>query len=142
MAAYAVCVRADQILLARSPGPDGVPEWVLPGGGMEHGEDPYDTVRREVFEETGYQVAVTGLLGVHTSRRVIRHGPLGTPTDHQGLSLLYAVEVTGGDLTPEIGGSTDFAAWQDLSALAGLNVVRVVEAGLRLWRERPVTGHL
>lgn len=40
VAAYAVCVRDGQLLLARSPAPDGTPEWVLPGGGMEHGEDP------------------------------------------------------------------------------------------------------
>src|SRR5690606_1149435 len=36
----------------------------MPGAGMEHGEDPYDTVRREVEEETGYLIEVVGLLGV------------------------------------------------------------------------------
>ncbi|CAM5344166.1 hypothetical protein SHIRM173S_12882 [Streptomyces hirsutus] len=47
----------------------------LPGGGMEHGEDPYDTVRREVEEETGYRIEVTGLLGVNSARHVfVRHG--------------------------------------------------------------------
>ena len=35
MAAYAVCVRDGQVLLARSPAPGGGHEWVLPGGGME-----------------------------------------------------------------------------------------------------------
>lgn len=69
MAAYAMCVRDGQLLLARWIDGDGVPEWTLPGGGMEHGEDPYDTVRREVDEETGYDIEVTGLLGVDTNRR-------------------------------------------------------------------------
>lgn len=79
MAAYAICVRDGQILLARSPAQDGTPEWVLPGGGMEHGEDPYDTVRREVEEETGYRIEVTGLLGVNSAHRVFRNG-FGPPS--------------------------------------------------------------
>ncbi|MEU2713569.1 NUDIX hydrolase [Streptomyces sp. NPDC007205] len=142
VAAYAVCVRDGQILLARSPAPDGTPEWVLPGGGMEHGEDPYDTVRREVTEETGYRIAVTGLLGVDSRRHLFPRRGLRRPTAHHGLRLLYEGEVTGGELRYEVGGSTDFAAWQDLSAVPDLNRVRLVDIALRLWRERPADGHL
>jgi ADP-ribose pyrophosphatase YjhB (NUDIX family) len=142
VAAYAVCVRDGQILLARSPAPDGTPEWVLPGGGMEHGEDPYDTVRREVAEETGYRIEVTGLLGVDSSRRVFPSGRPLRRTDHHGLRIVYEGEVTGGELRYEIGGSTDFAAWQDLDAVPGLTRVRLVDTALRLWRERPPHGRL
>lgn len=139
VAAYAVCVRDGQILLARSPGPGGTQEWVLPGGGMEHGEDPYDTVRRELTEETGYRIAVTGLLGVDSCRLTVgRH----RPTDHHALRLVYEGEVVGGELRYEVGGSTDFAAWQDLSAVPDLNRVPLVDTALRLWRERPAHGHL
>ncbi|WP_369367078.1 NUDIX hydrolase [Streptomyces sp. CG4] len=141
VAAYAVCVRDEQILLARSPGPDGTPEWVLPGGGMDHGEDPYDTVRREVTEETGYRIEVTGLLGVH-SQRLVGHPRVGRRTDHHGLRLVYEGEVVGGELRYEVGGSTDFAAWQDLSAVPDLNRVSLVDIALRLWRERPAHGRL
>ncbi|HTH72380.1 MAG TPA: NUDIX hydrolase [Candidatus Pristimantibacillus sp.] len=28
-------------------------QWELPGGGLEHGEDPIDGLRREIHEETG-----------------------------------------------------------------------------------------
>ena len=52
VAAYGVCVRDGRILLARWTGADGPARWTLPGGGMEHGEDPYDTVVREVEEPT------------------------------------------------------------------------------------------
>ena len=52
VAAYAICVRDGQLLLARWIN-EGRPEWTLPGGGMEHGEDLHDTVLREVEEEAG-----------------------------------------------------------------------------------------
>ncbi|MFI8187468.1 NUDIX hydrolase [Streptomyces sp. NPDC085946] len=140
MAAYAVCVRDDQVLLARSPAPGGTREWVLPGGGMEHGEDPYDTVRREVEEETGYRITVTGLLGVDSRRHTFR-GRFGRrPVDHHAVRLVYEGRVTGGELRHEVGGSTDFAAWQDLAAVPGLVRVSLVDIALRLWRERPADG--
>lgn len=35
-----------------------VPVWVLPGGGVEADENPEDSVKRELLEETGFQVAI------------------------------------------------------------------------------------
>jgi 8-oxo-dGTP diphosphatase len=139
VAAYAICVRDDQLLLARWIGDDGRPEWTLPGGGMEHGEDPYDTVLREVEEETGYRVEVTGLLGVNSRHHVLRRR-FGRPVDHHGVRLVYEGRITGGELRHEIGGSTDMAAWHPLEEVAGLNRVGLVDIGLRLWRERPAAG--
>ncbi|MDQ0930863.1 NUDIX hydrolase [Streptomyces turgidiscabies] len=139
VAAYAVCVRNGQILLARSPAGGGGHEWVLPGGGMEHGEDPYDTVRRELMEETGYRIDVTGLLGIDSVRHTFTHR-WRRPRDHHGVRLVYEGLITGGELRPEVNGSTDLAAWHDLDAVAGLRTVRMVDVGLELWRERPVTG--
>ncbi|MBT3153463.1 NUDIX hydrolase [Streptomyces sp. CHD11] len=139
VAAYAVVIRDGQLLLARSPGPGGVSEWVLPGGGMEHGEDPYDTVRREVEEETGHLIEVTGLLGVDSHRHTLP-GRFGRPVDQQGLRLVYEGRVTGGELRNEIGGSTELAAWQPVDAVPGLVRVPLIDIALRLWRERPPTG--
>ncbi|MFF5142031.1 NUDIX hydrolase [Streptomyces sp. NPDC013157] len=141
VAAYAVCVRDGQILLARSPADDGTPEWVLPGGGMEHGEDPYDTVRRELMEETGYRIEVTGLLGIDSNRvRFPRAGLRRPATDHHGVRIVYTGEVVGGELRNEVNGSTDMAAWQDLDAVPSLRHVPLVDVALRLWRERPAAG--
>ncbi|GAA4801229.1 hypothetical protein GCM10023220_32320 [Streptomyces ziwulingensis] len=139
MAAYAVCVRDGMLLLARSPGPGGVPEWVLPGGGMEHGEDPHDTAVREVAEETGYRVELSGLLGVDSSRHTFP-GRFGRRVDQHGVRLVYEGRVVGGDLRPEVGGSTDLAAWHALAAVPGLTRVPLVDTALRLWRERPPSG--
>lgn len=108
---------------------------------MEHGEDPYDTVHRELMEETGYRIEVTGLLGVDSSRRVLRR-PLRPLTDHHGVRIIYEGRVTGGELRNEVNGSTDLAAWQDLDAVPGLTRVRLVDIALRLWRERPAAGRV
>jgi len=45
--------------------------WALPGGGMEMSESLTDSVIREVKEETGYEVEVTGLVGTYTDPRHI-----------------------------------------------------------------------
>ncbi|GHE72321.1 hypothetical protein GCM10018771_62950 [Streptomyces cellulosae] len=141
MAAYAVVVRDGQLLLARARDDDGNPEWVLPGGGMEHGEDPYDTVRRELEEETGYLVEVTGFLGIDSSRRTLPRR-FRRRVDHQGLRLLYEARIAGGELRDEVNGSTELAAWQPLDAVPGLPRVGLIDTALRLWRERPAGGRL
>ncbi|WP_173883281.1 NUDIX hydrolase [Streptomyces pharetrae] len=140
VAAYAICVRDGRLLLARSPAEDGTREWVLPGGGMEHGEDPYDTVRRELLEETGYRVEVTGLLGVSSHRRQSPRRGLRRPVDQHSVRLLYAARVVGGELTFEVGGSTDMAAWHPLDTVDGLVRVPLVDIALGMWRERQDAG--
>lgn len=141
VAAYAVVVRDGQLLLARSRDDDGNPEWVLPGGGMEHGEDPCDTVRRELEEETGYLVEVTGFLGIDSGRRTLPRR-FRRPVDHHGLRLVYEARIAGGELRDEVDGSTELAAWQPLDAVPGLPRVGLIDTALRLWRERPPGGHL
>jgi ADP-ribose pyrophosphatase YjhB (NUDIX family) len=40
--------------------------WALPGGGMDIGESMAETVAREVREETGFDVKVTGIVGIYS----------------------------------------------------------------------------
>ncbi|MYZ36242.1 MULTISPECIES: NUDIX hydrolase [unclassified Streptomyces] len=139
VAAYAVCVQSEQILLARWVARDGTKRWTLPGGGMDHGEDPIDTAVREVEEETGYAAEMTALLGVDSIRRRYPR-KLGSFADFQGLRIIYEARITGGSLRPETGGSTDLAAWYPLDAVRELDRVELVDTGLGLWRERPELG--
>ena len=41
--------------------------WALPGGCHNLGETPRDCAERECFEESGYKVEVTDLLGIYSS---------------------------------------------------------------------------
>ncbi|GGP96423.1 hypothetical protein GCM10010249_13270 [Streptomyces roseolilacinus] len=63
-AAYAVRIEGGRVLLARHVPPKGESTRTLPGGRVEHAEDPFDAVTREVAEETGCDAVVERLLGV------------------------------------------------------------------------------
>ncbi|WP_228010339.1 NUDIX hydrolase [Nonomuraea phyllanthi] len=141
VAAYAICVDDGRILLTRWVGPDGERVWTLPGGGLEHAEDPVDAAIREVEEETGYTVAIEELLGMSTLRRRYPRGE-GREADFHGLRIYYVGRVTGGTLRAEIGGSSDRAEWVPLDRVAGLDQSEMVGVGLELHRLRPRTGRL
>lgn len=78
--------------------------WHLPGGGIDHAEDPRKTVAREFQEETGLDVAIVGLRGV--SADFVEFPALGVLQHHD--RLVFDVRVLGGVLTPEEG---ERAAW-------------------------------
>ena len=63
--AQVAVVQRGRVLLQFRPWPPG---WELPGGHIEQGEDPAVTAARETEEETGYQVRVTGIVGVYSWR--------------------------------------------------------------------------
>jgi len=125
VAAYAVVVRAEEVLLARWTSPRG-PEWTLPGGGLDFGEDPADAAVREVREETGYTVRLEDLLFVNSFRRVLPDAPV----DFHAIQIVYTATVVGGELCHEIGGSTDMAAWHPIDDVPALTRVQLVDMGL------------
>lgn len=75
--------KKDQVLLIQRR---DVPVWVLPGGGLEKGEDPKEAVVRELQEETGYQVRVI--------RQIAEYLPVNKLTL---LSHFYECEIISGE---------------------------------------------
>ena len=58
---YAILLDGDHILATHQASP--LPEFQLPGGGIDRGEHPIPALHREVYEETGWKIAVTRRLG-------------------------------------------------------------------------------
>ena len=60
---YAVLIRGDQVLLTHQVEP--IPEFQLPGGGIDPGEAPIAALHREVYEETGWHISSPRLIGMY-----------------------------------------------------------------------------
>lgn len=133
LAAYAVIVQGDRILLALWNGPE-VPRWTMPGGGVELDETASDAAIREVREESGYRVELGNLLGVDSE--VIpadrRQSPGSRPL--KAVRVIYEARVVGGELTNEIDGSTDEARWIRLADVPALHRVPLVDTAIGMWR--------
>lgn len=142
LAAYAVCIEGGRVLLAHAVKPDGERTWTLPGGRVEHAEDPFDAVIREVAEETGLEAVVERLLGVDS--RVVpaaeRRRP-GRPELHN-VGVFYQVRVTGGQLRPEPNGDTAESVWTPVDDVPRLVRSSLLDIGLALAGTAPVTGHV
>ena len=140
-AAYGLIIRDDHLLLAywKQGGREG---WTLPGGGLDLAEHPVDGCRREIYEETGYHAEIGAMLGIDVGHWPAETRLDGGQRDFQSLRLVYEASITGGELRHEVGGSTTHADWIPLAEVAALNRVSLVDAALRLHRERPLDGKL
>lgn len=131
VAAYAVIERRGKILLThwRRGHLHG---WTLPGGGIENGEDPRDTVIREVLEETGLTARAGRLLGVDSRVMVRDDAPEGQTPELHTIRIVYRATVLDGPLRHEIGGSSDEARWVPLKEVGALKTLSLVQTGLRM----------
>ncbi len=58
---YGVLLDGDAVLLTHQAEP--VPEYQLPGGGIDPGEQPIAALHREVYEETGWHIGPVHFVG-------------------------------------------------------------------------------
>jgi ADP-ribose pyrophosphatase YjhB (NUDIX family) len=130
--AYALVPDAERLLLTRYAGSG---RWSLPGGGIDHGEQPIDAVHREVREETGLTLADARLTAID-SVHFTGHAPDGTLEDFHAVRIVYRGAVSPGaePAVLEIDGSSDAAAWIPLAELDRYPVTGFVGVALRLLR--------
>lgn len=135
IACYAIVFNSEhKVLLCRLS--NGIPhsgKWTLPGGGIEFGEDLQAGAAREVFEETGLTVRVTGVLDAHSE--------LFTYPERQAqaVRVIFGADLESGDIKFEENGSTDMCAFFSLDELEQLPCVDLVFRSIQLIRDRLVT---
>ena len=106
VAAGALVVQHDAILLNQRDIDPGIGKWGLPAGYVELGERVEDAAIREVKEETGLDVSLDGLLGVYSDVE-------------RGVALvIYCASVRGGELI--VGHETRAVGFFALDALPEL----------------------
>ena len=114
VAVYGICEEGTgkdgRVLLVRAaPHLTVAGQWFLPGGGLDHGEDPVDGLRREFREETGLAITVGPLLGILSDVFTLPDG-----ASLHTLRIVYAVDGHSGELRDEVDGSSDIARWVPL----------------------------
>lgn len=145
VAAYAVMLRERdgdvEVLLSRlAPRVSRAELWTLPGGGLDHGEDPRAALIREVHEETGLVATVGETAHVYSAHlpRASRDGQL---VDAHAIRIVYDGWVAPDAPAPqvmEIDGSTVEAAWKPLSAVLAGDVPVAALVGEALAQHGPV----
>lgn len=135
LAAYALILRADQVLLTRiSAKGFNAGSWTLPGGGVDFGEPPRDALVREVAEETGLTCTVGEVVAVDDVS-IRGNSPAGRWEEFHGVHIIFAAAVAD-SVEPrvvEVDGTTDAVAWVPLDQIdtPAYPVLDVVRTALR-----------
>ncbi|TDF93042.1 NUDIX hydrolase [Paenibacillus piri] len=82
-------VRDNKVLIIKENKPSIRNKWNFPGGRIEPGEDILDAAHREVKEETGYDVKLTGTTGIYN---------FISDTNNQVIMFHFTGEIIGGSL--------------------------------------------
>ena len=125
MAVGAIVVQDGKLLMVRRGRAPGEGLWSLPGGRVEQGEHLAAALVREVKEETGLDVDVTGTAGIFE-----------VVGEHHFVVIDYFARVTRA-AEPVPGSDAAEVRWVDLGAVAGLECTPNLLETLRGWRVLP-----
>jgi 8-oxo-dGTP diphosphatase len=118
VAAYGLILRGGQILLTRLASRISTDErWHLPGGGVDHGEEPRQALVREIREETGLAAEVGETARIYSAHRPSMWRQ-GRRWDYQALRIVYDAWVPVDSPEPrvvEVDGSTVDVAWHPIA---------------------------
>ncbi len=115
-----IAIEGTRLLLIQRSRPPFAGRWSLPGGKLHSGETLEQALRREMREETGLDVEVTGYAGILESIF-----PEGSPNHY--IILDYYVKVLGGEM--EAADDASDARWLDLSAIRDISTTpRLIES--------------
>lgn len=126
--AYAVLMLGGSVLLTHQAAP--VPEYQLPGGGIDSGESPLFALHREVFEETGWRIGFARRLGAYRRFAYMPEYDLWA----EKVCHIYLARPVRAVAAPSEPGHT--AIWAEASAAAGL----LASAGDRAFLRRVLGG--
>ena len=101
---FAFIERDSEFLALRRAHEPCAGEWDLPGGFIEAGESPDDSLMREITEETQLEVEIVGVIGAYS-------GQYGADGKHT-VDIGYHCRVTGGEL--QISEEKSEARWVSL----------------------------
>jgi ADP-ribose pyrophosphatase YjhB (NUDIX family) len=115
LAASAAVIRDGKVLIVRRARPPARGVYTLPGGVVEAGETLADAAKREVWEETGLDIAPLALAGF---REVILRDGENAVSRHFVI-LSFAARWIAGEV--RLNGELDDARWLDPAEIAGLS---------------------
>ena len=137
VAAYALLTRNGDVLLTQMSSRTRIEgRWTLPGGGIDHGEDPRDALRREVYEETGLHVEPGRVIDVHATHFVGARAD-GIVENYHGIHLIFDAEIDpeSRDVEPHVveeDGSTARAVWTPIDKALRLDLLSAARHALGL----------
>ncbi|MDV6014522.1 NUDIX domain-containing protein [Haloechinothrix sp. LS1_15] len=101
--------------------------WAVPGGAQEIGETTRQAVLREIHEETGIEVELTGIVGIYSDPRHVIAYDDGEV--RQEFAIIFHARPTGGAPRPSI--ESRRVHWVPPDELEALTVAPAVRLRLR-----------